>query len=57
MIIGITGSSGAGKSTICEILQIKYNVTVINADKLTKKLAKKGTEYLNYIVKDQNLQT
>jgi len=52
MIIGITGSSGAGKSTICEILQIKYNVTVINADKLTKKLAKKGTEYLNDIVKE-----
>ena len=50
MVIGITGSSGAGKSTICEVLEIRYNVKVINADKIAKKLSKKGTNYINDIV-------
>lgn len=51
MIIGITGSSGAGKSTVCEILQNEYGVKVINADKIAKQLSKKGTNYLSEIVK------
>ena len=51
MIIGITGSSGAGKSTICEILQKEYNVKIINADKIAKKLSCKGTSYINEIIK------
>ena len=50
MVIGITGSSGAGKSTICEILEIKYNVKVLNADKIARRLSKKGTNYTNDIV-------
>ena len=50
MVIGITGSSGAGKSTICEILEIKYNVKVLNADKIVRRLSKKGTNYTNDIV-------
>lgn len=51
MIIGITGSSGAGKSTVCEILEEKYNSKTINADKIARNLSKKGTKYLNEIVK------
>ncbi len=51
MIIGITGSSGAGKSTVCEILQKKYEAKIINADKIAKELSKKGTSYLAEIVK------
>ncbi len=50
MIIGITGSSGAGKSTVCEILKNEYHVKVINADKIAKELSKKGTLYLLEIV-------
>ena len=50
MIIGITGSSGAGKSTICEILKKEYNVKIINADKIAKKLSCKGTSYINEII-------
>ena len=50
MILGITGSSGAGKSTICEILAKKYGAKVINADKIAKKLSKKGTSYMAAII-------
>ena len=44
MIIGITGSSGAGKSTVCEILEEEYQIKVLNADKMAKQLSKKGNE-------------
>ena len=50
MIIGITGSSGAGKSTICEILEKEYNVKIINADKIAKQLSKRGTNYMLDII-------
>lgn len=50
MIIGITGSSGAGKSTVCEILEKEYHLKVLNADKMTKQLAQKGNQYLEDIV-------
>lgn len=52
MILGITGSSGAGKSTVCEILEKKYNSQTINADKIAKQLSKKGTSYLQEIVQN-----
>ncbi len=51
MIIGITGSSGSGKSTICKMLEKDYNVKVINADKIAKKLSKKGSSYIIDIIK------
>ena len=50
-IIGITGSSGAGKSTICDILEKEYEVKVINADKIAKRLSKRGTSYIDEITK------
>lgn len=50
MIIGITGSSGAGKSTVCNILKEKYDFKIINADEIAKRLAKKGSNYLAEIV-------
>lgn len=51
-VIGITGSSGSGKSTVCDILKREYNVKIIDADKIAKQLSKKGTGYLNDIVKE-----
>ena len=50
MIIGVTGSSGAGKSTVCEFLENNYKVKIINADKISKKLSKKGTSYVIEII-------
>lgn len=50
MIIGITGSSGSGKSTVCSILQKRYNVKIIDADKIAKQLSQNNKEYLVYIV-------
>lgn len=52
MIIGITGSSGAGKSTVCEILKNEYDAIILNADKIAKQLSKNGTEYFKSIVKE-----
>lgn len=50
MILGITGSSGAGKSKVCEILEAKYKSQTINTDKIAKQLSKPGTEYLKEII-------
>lgn len=50
MVIGITGSSGAGKSTICKMLKKEYKVKIINADKIAKKLSRKGTNYIIDII-------
>lgn len=50
-IIGVTGTSGAGKTTVSKILEKKYSAHIIDADKVAKRLTKKGTMYLNSIVK------
>jgi len=49
-IIGITGASGAGKTTVSNIIKQKYNAKVIDADKIAKELSKSGTEYFKEIV-------
>ncbi len=49
-IIGVTGNSGSGKSTICNILKEEYNAEIIDADEVAKKLSKKGTMYMKSIV-------
>ncbi len=49
-IIGVTGSSGAGKTELCKFIQKSYDAEIIDADQVAKKLSKKGTMYLNSIV-------
>lgn len=49
-IIGITGNSGAGKTTVCEILRQKYKAEIIDADQIAKKLSKQGNMYLKSII-------
>lgn len=50
-IIGVTGASGAGKTTLCAILKEKYGAYIIDADEIAKRLSKKGTMYLQEISK------
>lgn len=44
-IIGITGSSGSGKTTICEILRQKKDIKIINVDQIAKNLTNSQTDY------------
>lgn len=50
MIIGITGSSGAGKSIISEILEMEYQAKIINADEIARRLSYENDDYLTEIV-------
>ena len=52
MIIGITGSSGAGKTTVCKLLAEKYNIKFIDADGIARKLSKECTDYVKDIVQE-----
>lgn len=50
-IIGITGPSGAGKTTLCGIIEKNYNAKIIDADKIAKRLSNdKESEYYKKMV-------
>ncbi len=49
-VIGVTGGTGSGKSTVSEILE-KQGARVLDADKIAKELQKKGTSTFKKIVK------
>ncbi len=48
-IIGITGNSGSGKSTVSKMISENYEAKVIDADKIAKKMTKNNGEYLQAI--------
>ena len=48
-IIGITGNSGSGKSTISKMVQDKCNGIVIDADKIARNMACADSNYLKEI--------
>ena len=48
-ILGITGSSGSGKTTVSELIGIKYLSEFIYADKVVKEMSVPGTEYMKKI--------
>lgn len=50
-IIGITGSSGSGKTLIADIIKEKYSAEVIKADNIVRKAQKIGMPYYRAIVK------
>lgn len=52
MIIGITGNSGSGKTSICETLEKKYNITIIDADEIVAELSMPQKQYFKEIVKN-----
>ena len=49
-IIGITGSSGSGKSTVAKMVAEKLNADLIVADNVVKKLQEPEEEYFKKIV-------
>lgn len=52
-IIGITGNSGSGKSSVSEIIAKKCdNSIIIDADKIAKSMAAINTKYYNAIKKE-----
>ena len=51
MRIGITGPSGAGKTSISKLLKQKLSADIINADEIVKEMSVSGTEYFKEIVK------
>ncbi|WP_317366496.1 dephospho-CoA kinase [uncultured Tyzzerella sp.] len=55
IVIGLTGGTGCGKSTVCSILKT-YNTYIIDADKIAHSIIKKGNnayfELINYFGKD-----
>jgi len=51
IIIGVTGNSGAGKTTVATIMKNNLGAVLINADTIAKTLMKPGEEYYNDILK------
>ena len=49
-VIGITGSSGSGKSTVSKIIQNELNAKLIVADEIVKKMQETGQEYFEKII-------
>lgn len=56
MVIGVTGSSGSGKTTVSEIIGNKYNMKVINSDKVVRELSVPNSEFLNAIKENLGAQ-
>lgn len=50
MIIGLTGQTGAGKSTVCELLREK-GLLVIDCDKVARSVTEKGSKTLSLLAK------
>lgn len=50
-ILGITGPSGAGKTTLCGLIEKNYNAFIIDADKVAKALnSNPETEYFKKMI-------
>ncbi|KAG7095812.1 hypothetical protein E1B28_006512 [Marasmius oreades] len=50
IVIGLTGGIATGKSTVSSLLQTKYQMPVIDADILARKVVEPGTSALRRIV-------
>lgn len=49
-ILGVTGTSGSGKSTFSKILDEREDIKVVDADKVARELSVPGTQYLKDVV-------
>lgn len=46
MIVGLTGPTGSGKSTVCQMLREWQGVEIIDCDQLSRRVASKGNRCL-----------
>ena len=53
MIIGLTGQTGAGKSTLCEFL-LKHNIHTIDCDRISRDVTKDDSPILAVIEREFN---
>lgn len=51
IIVGLTGTTGSGKSTVSTIIKNNTGALVIDADQIAKELMKPGEKYYDEIVK------
>ena len=51
-IIGVTGSSGSGKSTVANILKEEYNAYLIDADLVAREIIENDKNCLNEIIEN-----
>ena len=51
IVIGVTGNTGSGKSTVSTIIKNNTGALVIDADKVVKELMVSGNEYYEETVK------
>ena len=49
MIVGLTGQSGAGKTTVCRVLKNDKDIAVIDCDVLSKNVTMQGSEFLRQV--------
>lgn len=52
LIIGLTGQTGAGKSTVAGLLQKKHGFQVIDADKIARSVTEKGSPVLATLARE-----
>lgn len=51
IIIGVTGNSGAGKTTVATTMKTNLNALCINADSVIREIMKPGNEYYDEVVR------
>lgn len=49
-VIGVTGNSGSGKSSVAKIIEKEYNANLLDADKIARELLEQKSGYYNEIV-------
>lgn len=50
MVLGLTGQTGAGKSTVCDMMRREPGVCIVDADRIAREVVSSGTDCLAEIV-------
>lgn len=50
MVLGLTGQTGAGKSTVCDMMRKEPGICIVDADRIAREVVSCGTDCLAEIV-------